>query len=175
MKIVLVNTRSGSKQPSCWEWTPYRMRLAFTKPVHASTARIGPPCANHGPFATKASRCHVDSTLWVTPPNLLLSHNIDRTCADQGSVTGVNCVGGRYLCWMLAVSLHSILLVVFKNDNFWKLGTLLTGNSPQDSRASVSFLDFGLPVWQFASKSSRFASVPKQLVATCMALTTYLG
>ena len=93
------------------------MRVAFTKPIHATRARIGPPGANHGPFATKASRCQVHSTLWVTPPNLPLSHNIDRTSADEGRVTGVNCIGGRYLCWMLAVSLHPILLVVLKNGN----------------------------------------------------------
>ena len=46
------------------------MRVALSKPIHAITARIGPPSANHGSFTAKPSSCNVHSTLQATPPNL---------------------------------------------------------------------------------------------------------
>ena len=58
-----------------------RVRVAFSKPVHAARARGGPPGANHGP---KPSSCHVHSTMWVTP-HLSLFHPFCwcRTCASM--------------------------------------------------------------------------------------------
>ena len=60
-----------------------RVRVAFSKPVHAARARGGPHGANHGP---KPSSCHVHSTMWVTPPpHLSLFHPFCwcRTCASM--------------------------------------------------------------------------------------------
>ena len=41
---------------------------AFSKPVHAARARIGPPGPNHGALTAKPSSHHVHVTLRVTPP-----------------------------------------------------------------------------------------------------------
>ena len=62
--------------------SPYKVRAAFPKPVHAARARVGPSVASHGPFAAKLSSCHVHSNLWVTPltsPCLTLSVVIEPT------------------------------------------------------------------------------------------------
>ena len=47
---------------ACQKRTTYKVRVAFSKPVHVARTRIGPPSANHGPFKAKPSSCHVHST-----------------------------------------------------------------------------------------------------------------
>ena len=44
------------------------MRVAFSMPIHAARARIGPHGPNHGTLIAKPSNHHVHVTLWVTPP-----------------------------------------------------------------------------------------------------------
>ena len=54
---------SEPKQPSLPE-SPYKVRVVFSKPVHAARARIGPHCPNHGAFYTaKPSSHHVHITV----------------------------------------------------------------------------------------------------------------
>ena len=36
-----------------------KVRVVFSNPVHAVTARVGPPSPNHGPFTVKPSSHHV--------------------------------------------------------------------------------------------------------------------
>ena len=45
-----------------------KVRVVFSKPVHAVRPWGGPPGANHGLFKAKTSSHHVHSTLSVTPP-----------------------------------------------------------------------------------------------------------
>ena len=44
-------------------YTPYNMRVVFSKPVYAVRARGGLPSPNHGLFAAKPSSHHVQVTL----------------------------------------------------------------------------------------------------------------
>ena len=53
---------SGQKPALC------KVRVEFSKPVHAVRAWGGPPGTNHGLFKAKPSSHHVHSTLPVTPP-----------------------------------------------------------------------------------------------------------
>ena len=53
---------SGQKPALC------KVRVVFSKPVHAVRAWGGPPGTNHGLFKAKPSSHHVHSTLPVTPP-----------------------------------------------------------------------------------------------------------
>ena len=46
----LLYTRSEPKQPSLPENNPCKVRLVFSKPVHAVRARGGPRGLDHGPF-----------------------------------------------------------------------------------------------------------------------------
>ena len=41
----------------------YKVRVAFSKAVHAARARAGPPGTNHGTFIAKPSGHHVHVTL----------------------------------------------------------------------------------------------------------------
>ena len=48
--------------------TPYKVRVAFSKPAHAARARIGPHGPNYGALTGKPRSHHVHVTLQVTPP-----------------------------------------------------------------------------------------------------------
>ena len=52
----------------CHTPTLYKVRVAFSKPVHAARARIGPPSRIYGTLAAKPSSYHVRVTLQATPP-----------------------------------------------------------------------------------------------------------
>ena len=47
---------------------PYKVRVVFSKHVHALRARGGQPGPNHDSFTAKPSSHHVHVTLRVTPP-----------------------------------------------------------------------------------------------------------
>ena len=71
---------------SCQKPTPYKVRVVFSKPVHAVRARGGSPSTNHDPFTAKPSSYHVHATLQVTPPPppippFLLTQNPNAQCA----------------------------------------------------------------------------------------------
>ena len=66
----IANCANGTLHTVVWKWTLYKVRVALSKPIHAITARIGPPGANHGSFIAKPSSCNLHSTLQATPPNL---------------------------------------------------------------------------------------------------------
>ena len=55
----------------CQKPIPYKVRVTFSKPVHAARARIGLPGLNYGTFTAKPSSHHVHVTLHVI---LSLSH-----------------------------------------------------------------------------------------------------
>ena len=50
----------------CQKPIPYKVRVAFSKPIHAARARISPPGPNYGTFTAKHSSHHVYVTLHVT-------------------------------------------------------------------------------------------------------------
>ena len=50
------------------KWTPNKVRVALSKPIHAVSTRVGPTGANHGPFTARSSSCQVHRILWVTQP-----------------------------------------------------------------------------------------------------------
>ena len=45
----------------------YKVRVMFSKSIHAARARITPPSNNQVPFTAKPSSCYVH-TPWMTPP-----------------------------------------------------------------------------------------------------------
>ena len=64
----------GPYSLSCQKPALCKVRVMFSKPVHAVRAGGGPPGTNHGLFKAKPSSYHVHSTLPVTPAHLPLSH-----------------------------------------------------------------------------------------------------
>ena len=50
------------------EMSPHKVKVGFSKPVHAARAKIGPPSPNHSALTAKPGSHHVHVTLWVTPP-----------------------------------------------------------------------------------------------------------
>ena len=75
------------------------MREAFSKPAHAARPRVGPPGANHGPFAAKPSSCHVHSTLRVTPPTspcATLSADAEPARQRAETIFSAQCAVWRY-------------------------------------------------------------------------------
>ena len=75
----------GPSSLPCQKWTPYKVRVAFSKPVHAARARIGPHGPNHGTLTAKPSSHHVLVTVWVTPPMSSCPHLFcwRRTCVHS--------------------------------------------------------------------------------------------
>ena len=71
----------------------------FSKPAHVARPRIGPPGANHGPFTTKPSSCHVHSTLQVTPPTSpcpILSADAEPARKRADTIFSTQCRVWRY-------------------------------------------------------------------------------
>ena len=60
------------------EMSPYKDRVAFSKPVHAARAGIGPPSPNHSTLTAKPSSHHVHINLphpHPSVPPFLLTQN----------------------------------------------------------------------------------------------------
>ena len=77
-----------TQQPS------YELRVVFSKPVHATRVRIGPPGANHGPFTAKPSSCHEHTTQRVTPPTSscrILSVDTELACKHAETIFPAQC------------------------------------------------------------------------------------
>ena len=85
--------QSQSSLP-CQKWTPQKVRVAFSMPVHATRVRIGSLSANHGSFIAKPGSCHVHSTLRVTPPTspcLTLSPHTEPVCQHAVTIFSAQC------------------------------------------------------------------------------------
>ena len=81
-----VPAQSPSSLPS-QKQTPHKVRVVFSKPVHAVRVRGGPPGPNHDSFTAKPSSHHVHSTLRVTLPTspcptLSGDAELTRKCAE---------------------------------------------------------------------------------------------
>ena len=74
----------------CQKWAPYKVRVAFSKPICATKARIGPSSANQNVSTASHISHHVHFTLWVTPPTFSSpTHSTDAaTDAQSASYSG---------------------------------------------------------------------------------------
>ena len=61
------NTHQNPNRLHCQKWTPYKVRVAFCKPICATKARIGQPSPNQGIFTASHNSHHVHVTLQVAP------------------------------------------------------------------------------------------------------------
>ena len=70
------------------KWTHYKVRVVFSEPVHATTARTGPHGPNHGPFTAKPSshNVHVNPVGDTTSPCPTLYANAEPTRREYLSV-----------------------------------------------------------------------------------------
>ena len=81
-------TQSPSNLP-CQKQTPCKVRVAFSKPVHAARERIGPPGTNYGTFTSKPS-----SYLQVAQPASLcptLSADAELACKCIETIFSAHC------------------------------------------------------------------------------------
>ena len=65
---VVTTSAQSPNSLSCQKPTPYKVRVVFSKPVHAVRARGGLPGLNHGPIKAKPSSHNVHSVLQMTTP-----------------------------------------------------------------------------------------------------------
>ena len=71
LPVSAIGCHTPAQRPSslsCKKPDPCKVRVVFSKPVHAVRARSGPAGTNHGLFKAKPSSHHVHSTLPVNPP-----------------------------------------------------------------------------------------------------------
>ena len=86
-------TQSPSR-PSCQKLAFRKVRVVFSKPVHAVRAEGCPPSANHGLFKAKPSSYHVPAPCGPPVPPFLLTQNqhtsaqrLSFLCSAQCDVT----------------------------------------------------------------------------------------
>ena len=71
LRMITIGCHTPAPRPSslsCQKAALCKVRVVFSKPVHAVRVWRGPPGTNHGLFKAKPSSHHVHSTLRMIPP-----------------------------------------------------------------------------------------------------------
>ena len=126
--VSTIGCHTPAQRPSshsCQKPAHCKVRVVFSKPVHAVRAWGGPPGTNHGLFKAKPSSHHVHSTLPVTLPTSpcpTLSADAEPARKHAETIFSAQCaVWCNQKCTIGFNGFHNVSLAEISHETLWRI------------------------------------------------------